>query len=192
MGGHGFDNGVAVTTLADGYAVIGEYFGDLDFGTETFSEARGAPSAFVARVDAHGDLPWARTFEPTVESDGGRIHVRGIAADGERLLVSGGFAGEVDFGTGPLRADRRKSTRALDGFVVALDLDGEVLWARALAAWGNDLIYGVDFASADGEPQVVVGGHFDGVADLGFGGDPDVWRSGLDACFVAKLPAGRE
>ncbi len=189
-GGYGLDNGVSVAALPDGYVVAGEYYGDIDFGTESLPVALGAPNAFVTRVDSSGDVLWTRFFEPSVATTGARVRVAKIATNGDRILITGGFAGEVDFGTGPLQSDEEESSSALDGFVVALDLEGEVQWSRSLRAAGNDVIYGVDLTATDGQAQVVVGGHFAGVADLGFGGEPDVWSSlGLAACFVAKLPA---
>ena len=100
----------------------------------------------------------------------------GVAMDAAgNVVVTGYFAGTVDFGGGPL-----VSAGVNDIFVAKYNASGVHQWSRRFGGTSADLGYAV---AIDGSGNVVVTGAFDGTANFGGGnlvsaGDYDV--------FVAK------
>ena len=85
---------------------------------------------FIAKLDAAGAHVWSRQLGEPDEAQWGV----GIGSDRlGNVLVSGGFAGSIDLGGGPLAP--------ADGpaFVLKLDPAGSSLWSRQLAAPGVSL-----------------------------------------------------
>jgi hypothetical protein len=97
-------NAVAVDGSGD-VLVTGQFTGSVDFGTGRLTTA-GGNDVFVARYSAAGAPLWARRFGGLITDVGS-----GVAVDGSgNVLVTGYFAGTVDFGPGP---DQRQQLRRL-------------------------------------------------------------------------------
>ena len=90
--------------------------------------------------------------------------------------MSGGFAGTIDPGGGPLT-----SVGADDVFVAKFDPAGKHMWSRRFGVVKNQGSHGI---AVSGPENVVIAGNFAGTLD--FGGTPLVSASG-DGIFVAKL-----
>ncbi len=101
--------GVAVD--ADGnVAVAGTFDGSLDFGGGPLTTS-GDTDVFAARLDGMGNHLWSRSW-----GDAQTQTSAGLAlAPGGYLVLAGTFAGQLDFGGGPL-----KSTGNADLFVAKL------------------------------------------------------------------------
>jgi hypothetical protein len=97
-------------------------------GDETMLQ--GGNIGFVVKLDAAGDLRWARAFEQTTGMNG----VSALAAfDDGSIVVTGAFDRMLPLGDTVLAAigsDFPGRTQFPDLFVARLDADGEVTWAR--------------------------------------------------------------
>ncbi len=193
----GTGNNIAydMATDADGSVYAGGYFAgtaDFDPGAGTANLTSGAAAdAFVWKLDSAGNFLWARQLN-------GPLHarVRGLALDGGgNVYAAGFFGGTVDFdpGAGTLNL----TAAANDTFVVKLDSDGELGWARQLGGPDNDSAWDV---GVDGDHVYTVG-HFRGTADFDPGSgsfpltsadDSDIFVSRLDAAgdFLSVLQIG--
>jgi Beta-propeller repeat len=157
-------------------ALTGFFEGSVNFGGATLWSLESSRDAFVARMTSAGAHLWSRSF-----GDVGTDQGRGVAVDGNgNVLVTGMFAGAVDFGGGPLQADA-----AGDVFVAKYAAQGGThLWSRA---WGGNLSTDTGAGIAVDGSDVVVTGSFQSSsaypADLG--GGPTVSAGERDV-FVAK------
>jgi len=139
--------GVSAVTVDDSGAVAlaGSLQGAIDLGQ---SELIGgdAGGAYVLRLDPDGAVQGGTSASGT-----GTVSVIGMVADpvSGALYVAGSFAGEVDFGGGPLDAAGR------DMFVWALDAAGGYRFARGVG--GPDNEYGGGLALQGSSGLVLVG-----------------------------------
>ena len=83
----------------------------------------GGDGVFAAKLDPSGALVWARTFGSSASMQGDRG--LGIAAGEQAVLLSGSYAGVIDFGGPSLPSGG-------GAFVAALDDAGDHLWSRGL------------------------------------------------------------
>jgi hypothetical protein len=163
--------GVAVDG-ADGAVIVGAFAGAIDFGGGPLTSA-GGTDVFVTKLDASsGDHIWSKRF-----GDAGDQRASAVAVDAAgHVLVTGTFAGSVDFGGGPL-----VSVTGFDVFVVALDAAGEHVWSKSFA---TAQYLDASALSVDPSGDVLVTGNFVGTID--FGGGPLTSAGGRDL-FVLKL-----
>jgi len=159
-----------------GSIVVGEFAGNLSFGTSTLASA-GAEDIFVAQIGAGGDVLWARRFGDATAQVGRRI-----AVDREgNLLVGGEFTGSLDLGGGPLAG------AGVGGlFIGKLDSKGQHLWSKGFPGSGPSRVEGLA-VSVQGD--VVITGVLAGSLEVG--GDVLV-SQGEDDVFVAKLDVNGE
>ncbi|WP_437538932.1 hypothetical protein WME79_22755 [Sorangium sp. So ce726] len=84
--------------------LTGSFGGTIDFGNGPIGSGDGAvEEAFVAKLDPHGDALWSRCFCGAGAQFGWDIDTD----PGGNAFVLGGFAGTVDFGSGPISAQMR-------------------------------------------------------------------------------------
>ncbi len=182
----GAGNNIAydMATDADGNVYAGGYFvgtTDFDPGAGTADLTSGAAAdPFVWKLDSAGNLLWARQLNGPLSG-----RVRGLELDGSgNVYAAGFFGGTVDFdpGAGTLNL----TAAANDTFIVKLDSDGDLGWARQLGGPDNDSAWDV---GVDGGNVYTVG-HFRGTADFDPGAgsflltsadDTDIYVSRLDA-----------
>lgn len=167
--------GVATDSSGD-VAMVGEFNGTVDLGSGALTSA-GSSDLFLARYDSDGNCLWSRSFGDASDQRG-----RGVAIDASGSeVVTGDFAGTVDFGGGPLT-----SAAGMDAFLAKHDSGGNHVWSRAFGGAGTD---GGTALAIDGSGNTIVTGHFFGTVD--FGGGPIVGAGGSDI-FVARYgPSGR-
>lgn len=152
--------------------VAGHLAGDATFGGAQIARA-GGTDALVARLDACGDVLWAKTF-------GGAGEERALAIgadDSGHAYVVGTFDGDADFGTGPV-----SGTALRDAFVLKLDPMGDIVWWKHVEASLDGGVSVVDL-DVDDHGNVLVLGHIDGEASLG---DATIESNALTG-FVAKV-----
>lgn len=121
---------------------------------------------------APGDHLWSKRFGGPNDQFAGSVAVDGTG----NVLLTGAFAGTVDFGGGPLT-----SAGAYDIFVAKFDSAGNHLWSKrfgdASAQYGQSV-------AVDPAGNALLTGYFAGTAD--FGGGP-LTSGGANDIFVAKL-----
>ena len=176
MGGGGEDSPNSITVDPSGNSLVTGFFqGTAIFGSTGLSSA-GGDDIFVEKLDPQGVVLWARRMGGG-NNDGGY----GIAADSEgNCYVTGFFRGTATFGSETLT-----SAAGNDIFVVKLDPDGHVLWAKRMGGSGYESGHSI---AVDTAGNSYVTGYFQGNAT--FGTIP-LTSPGLENVFVQKLdPAG--
>ncbi|MBI4705824.1 MAG: hypothetical protein HY744_32425 [Deltaproteobacteria bacterium] len=134
----------------------------------------GSKDLMVFKLDPSGKTLWAKSFGDTKEQVGG-----GAAVDPEdNLIIAGAFAGQIDFGAGPL-----ESKGKTDVLVAKLSPMGDPIWAKGFGAELDQSAAGV---GVDGAGNLVVAGTTN--QPFSFGGGPVPVVGGLDL-FVAGLDA---
>ncbi|MBI4704120.1 MAG: SBBP repeat-containing protein, partial [Deltaproteobacteria bacterium] len=163
-------NSVAVDGAGNAL-VTGYFWNTVDFGGGLLASA-GSYDIFVAKFDPQGKHLWSKRFG---EAD--HQYVNYIAADSSgNVLVTGYFAGTVDFGGGPL-----KSAGGHDIFVAKFDPQGNHLWSKRFGDASAQSGLGI---TADGAGNALVTGPFEGTVDFGGG---VLASAGARDIFVAKF-----
>jgi len=159
---------------------------DFDPGPEDFwLTAEGDRDVFVSKLDAAGNLVWARSMGGS-EGDYGR----GISVgpNGSAYL-NGTFRETVDFDPGP-GTFALTSAGESDVFLCKLDAAGEFHWARSL---GDEESDDVDGIGVDPHGCVYTAGNFRGTWDFDPG--PNVFEvtaaSSADA-YISKFDAAAD
>ncbi|MBL7938438.1 MAG: SBBP repeat-containing protein [Flavobacteriales bacterium] len=118
------DGGIYVTGFAgsSGYS-----FGDVVVNNGGFTR-----QAVIVKYDSTGTAQWARSTNGTT---GGRTSARGISVAGDRLYITG----QVYFATAGYQGLPITTTNTTShAFVLACDLEGEPVWARAYGGGDNE------------------------------------------------------
>lgn len=170
-------HGVAVSGSGD-VIVVGEANGDVDFGGGLLQLSKNNTiDVFVARFYASGQHRWSKLFGNGPPDQ----MAYAVAVDGAgNSVVAGTFAGNLDFGAGPVLS----SAGGTDIFVAKFNPDGAALWSKR---FGDSA--GPQAASAvaiDAQGNVIVAGSFRGSINLG---GQDLTTNGGADVFVAKLDA---
>ena len=171
FGNTGLDWGQAIAADAAGNVLVGGTFErTVSVGGDMFTSA-GSADIFVAKYDGAGTHIWSHSF-----GAGGLDRCHSIAVDGAgNVLITGTFAGTVDFGGGPLT-----SVGGHDIYVAKYDGAGTHLWSHRFGASGEDR--GI-VIKVDGDGNVLVTGYFQGT--VSFGGISYHAAGGTDI-FIAK------
>jgi hypothetical protein len=175
-------NGLGADAAGDVY-VTGQFMGHPDFdpgpGTRTL-DTLGDPDAFVAKLDANGELAWAKAFGGAQSATARDI---AVAADGT-AYVGGSFTGDLKF------SDTLNATAAgfLAAYLARVDADGSVAWAKSFGGPGTADLAAV---ASDGADGVYAVGAFTGTADFDPGPAESLMDAAKDAAsvFVTKLSA---
>lgn len=196
MGGSDWDNGYAVSIGGDqSVYTTGIFRGTADFdpSQDTFMmTAVGGTvgnTMFVSKLNREGGFEWAQKF-------GNNKFNYSYAIGNDRddnVYVAGYFSDTVDFDPGPgvYNLVSSGSATASDIFVLKLDKNGDLLWAKRIGGTGIvDRAFSLTLDSAD---NVLVSGQFVGTVDFDPG--PGVFNlTPLNAGsngFILKLnPAG--
>ena len=167
-----FANGIA--TSQNEVAITGFFGGTVDFGAGPKTSA-GGTDIFVAKFAADGLNLWSKAFG---DADIQAPSALALDATGN-MLVSGRFAGTVDFGDGP-----KTSAGGTDIFVAKLAAnDGAPLWSKA---FGDSKDQAASSVAVDSVGDLIVTGAFAGTVDFGDGAKMNA--GGADI-FIAKLAA---
>jgi hypothetical protein len=172
----GFNRAVLASGPSDDVVLSGHFDGSFALAGERYDAGAGN-DVYVASWNSAGQLSWARSF-----SCDGDAFVSDAAVGGpETLVVGGSFSGTCVFDTVTL------SAQVSDGFVIALDGDGDVIWARAIGGPAiGDSVWGV---GTDAAGNVVAAGHFRDATDFGSG--TTVMPTGVYDLYVARYgPSG--
>jgi hypothetical protein len=165
----------SVATDGSGNVIVaGGFVGTVNFGGNDLTSA-GLADIFVAKFDAAGVHQWSQRF-----GDQDNQLPKSVATDASgNVIVTGDFAGAVDFGGGSLT-----SAGSGDIFVAKLNSAGVHQWSQRFGDQTNQVPQSV---TTDANGNVVVTGGFGGTVDFGGGA---LTSAGLDDIFVAKFGAG--
>ncbi len=186
FGGTGTDEGNAIATdAADNVYTTGSFKGISDFdpgpGTYTLSSNNASFSdIFIAKLDASGNLLWAKSMGIPNSDDAG--HAISVDASGN-VYVTGNFSGTVDFDPGP--SSYTLTGSAAEVFVLKLDASGNFVWAKGMGGSGSEYGYAI---ALDASANVYTTGFFNATPDFDPG--PATYtiasKGSLDV-FVSKL-----
>lgn len=166
-----FDPDGAVVVLAQGA-------GTSNFGGSDLASA-GEFDVYVAKFAPDGAHEWSKSFgDAAIQLGDGW----GLATDANGdVVLTGDFAGTVDFGGGPLVAAGDR-----DVFVAKLSSTGEHVWSAAHPSTGSAIPRDL---AIDASGAIVVVGYF--TASLDLGGGPLLGQGDSLDAFVAKFaPTG--
>ncbi|MBU4263450.1 MAG: hypothetical protein KKC76_16450 [Proteobacteria bacterium] len=155
--------------------ITGTFAGAVDFGGGTFF-SNGDQDMFLASFSTFGIHRWSRGFGGKLDQAGQAIAID----DAGDVVVTGSFAGKIDFGGGLLT-----SSGGQDIFLARFDALGNHLWSMGIgdAADQSGASVAVNFSG-----NIVTTGYFEGWVD--FGGGP-LASSGLRDVFLAVFePSG--
>jgi hypothetical protein len=144
--------------------VTGFYNGTVDFDPNsgvTNLSSMGGMDVFIQKLDASGNLLWAKSIGGTGSEDG---HSMSLDAAGN-ISLTGIFQGTVDFDPGAGTANLI-SNGDYDSFLLKLDAAGDYIWAKSFGGTEADIAYSVD---TDQLNNMYVSGIFKDTADF----DPD-------------------
>lgn len=182
----GSNNEVGTSVAVDGSGNVyttGYFDGTTDFdpgtGTANLTSTMW-DDIFVSKLDASGNLVWAKKFDGNNDDYG-----QSIAVDASgNVYVTGFFSGTVDFdpGTG---TSNLTAVGNNDIFIVKLTSSGALSWAKQIGGTLKDEAYSLKL---DNSSNVIITGTFAGSVDF----DPNTGTSNLVSVgsqdiFILKL-----
>ena len=148
---------IAVDSQGD-ILISGQFSGTVDFepgAGVTERTSNGGTDAFVAQVDAGGNLQWVQSFGGAGTDAASAISV-GLNDD---VYVGGSFdSTTVDFDAGGA-GEVRSVVGDFDGYLLSLNTSGDFNWVRTYQGAGRDEVWDVHVDSRD---QVYAAGRFFG------------------------------
>jgi len=187
MGNSGYNFGYGVTADAQGNVYSTGWFeGTVDFdpGSGTFNltanNGSGYYDVYVQKLDPDGNFLWAKSMGSGNSDDGYKI----AADDAGNVYIGGTYAYNVDFDPGPgvytLTAGDYSAA-----FIVKLDTNGNLVWAKGIDAQYSQEIYGL---AIDASGNVAATGYFY-ASTVDFDPGPGVYTltSADEGSFVMEL-----
>lgn len=185
MGGSGNDYGTSITLDESGniYAT-GTFEGTADFDPgpgNLYLNASGWCDVFVSKLDADGNLIWAKQLGG---ADLDEVNSVAVSSNGE-VYTMGYFSSTADFDPGA-GTFNLVSAGAYDIYVSKLDANGDFLWAKQMGGTSYDIGSAVVL---DATGNVYTTGYFQetvdvdpgtGVFTLSAAGNTDIYISKLD------------
>ncbi|MEW6271201.1 MAG: hypothetical protein AB1689_18115 [Thermodesulfobacteriota bacterium] len=167
--------GIAVDAAGD-VAVTGAFRGTMNLGGGVLTSA-GLYDGFVVKLTAQGAHLWSKRFGGTASDFG-----NGVAADDAgAVIVTGSYAGTVDFGGGALAS----ANGGVDAFLVKYSASGGHAWSKRFGHTATDIGYAV---TVDASGNATAVGYFQATADFGGGA---LTSAGSEDAFVASYgPSG--
>jgi len=153
---------IELDSLSNVY-VAGRFRGTIDFdpGPDTVamtSYGNGVvPSVYIIKFDRDGQLLWVKV----IGSTGGMDVVGIVKCPDDNYFITGTFSGEGDFDPGPDQLLLTANNQ--DTYLMKMDPDGQLLWAKAIGGDGDEYFTCLSF---DADGNIITGGFFLGTADL--------------------------
>lgn len=168
IGGTGFGGVYELAPIGDEVLAGGTFADDVDFDGDLVS-SQGGTDGFVVKMGAAGAIIWRSVF-----AGSGEQLVRGLAVDGDDIIVAGSF-------TETMTLAQSHTATGQDIYVARLDEAGVPQQSWSFGGAGDQ--YVSDLAvTPDG--AIVITGYFDGTLDFGAGALP--YTEDVDG-FVVKL-----
>lgn len=185
FGENGYSLGMDIDASGNVYTT-GFFRGTADFdpgaGTYTLSSTSGSSDVYISKLDAAGNLVWARAVGGTNQEQGNSI----TFDNNGNVYIAGIFLGTADFdpgvGSAPLTA-----LGGFDVFILKLDQNGDFVWVKQIGgiSLSGD---GVNTIQLDGSGNVYTYGSFYGTVDFNPGaGVFNLTSAGQSDLFILKL-----
>lgn len=192
MSGTGYDEGFSIDVDSDmNVYTTGRFQGTVDFdpGPVQYNlTSAGGYDIFVSKLDSSGNFVWVRSFGNTTAQDEGRAISVDQAGD---IVLTGKFAGTVDFDPGPGTANLSTPNTSPNVFILKLNSNGDHLWAKGIGQVNGE--YGEGVALDDIGNVYVVGYFLEyGTQPTDFDPGPGVFNitsAGNYDAFLLKLNA---
>jgi uncharacterized protein (AIM24 family) len=170
-----FTGRVAVDS-SDNIVIAGFFSGTIDLGGGALVSA-GGEDFFLAKFSRDGAHLWSKRF-----GNADHHELVFLVVDGsDKVVISGGVSGPVDFGGGLLT-----SAGSDDIYLAKFDGSGNHLWSKL---FGDSSWQAAESIAKDNSGNIVIAGRFEGTVN--FGGDALTCVGGFDDIFVAKFsPSG--
>jgi gliding motility-associated-like protein len=158
---------------------------DLDPGPGVVNLTSSFRDTFISKLDANGNFIWARAIGGTTSG----IESESLALDNSNnILITGSFFGvaDADPGAGVLNLTADSGSSIPDIFIVKLDTDGNLVWARSMGLNSNAQLG--KSINTDASGNVYTTGVFSGVTDFDPG--PGVYNLtpvGGSDIFISRL-----
>ncbi|MBK9719389.1 MAG: hypothetical protein IPO85_18120 [Saprospiraceae bacterium] len=128
MGGSNIEEnwGLAVDSNKNVYTT-GQFQGLVDFdpGMNIYNLiSNGGKDIYISKLDSMGQFQWAHSFGDNFTDRGSAVSIDGS----NNVLLTGSFAGTVDFDPGPGVFNLTASSS--DIFILKLDANGNLLWVK--------------------------------------------------------------
>lgn len=182
-----------LTLDKDNNIIIAGFFNntvDFDPGPAVYNmTTTGDFKNFILKLNNNGDFIWAKQFANGPQVNSGST-ITNIKCDGSsNIIVIGSFIGTCDFDPGLGVYDVTSSPgSAGDGFVVKLDNNANLVWAKTFGQTGSNnytmLPHGI---AIDGIGNIVTTGAFIGGFDFDPGPGENIHFSNPFDCFILKL-----
>ncbi|MBK9636474.1 MAG: T9SS type A sorting domain-containing protein [Bacteroidetes bacterium] len=161
-GNPGFDFGASIST--DGFANVystGMFTGTIDFdpGPGVFNlTASGSGNAYITKLDAAGNLIWAKSISGTSTSAGSALCITGS----NDIYCTGTFLGTSDLDPG-IGISTMTSLGSSDVYIIKLDQNGNFVWGNQFGNLSSDNSLCI-FATTFG--NLLLTGSFGGTVDF--------------------------
>ncbi|RYY00918.1 MAG: T9SS type B sorting domain-containing protein [Gammaproteobacteria bacterium] len=187
FGTSGSSGGTAIGVDAQGNVyTAGGFKESVDFdpgpGVSTLTAVGISNNIFISKLDVNGNFKWAKQIPTYVEF--GRINMRVDAAGNVYVVSDLNMPADMDPGPGVLMM---APTGFRDAFLVKLDTDGNLEWAKQFGGPGDTGPQG-DMVELDQNGNVIIAGIFNNTVDFDPG--PGVFKLTSSAhmqAFLVKL-----
>lgn len=181
---------IAVDASGNSY-VVGIFEGTLDVDPgpdEQLLTAAGPMDIYAVKLDPQGQLAWA--YQCGGASNNSEF-ARGIAVDATgNVYINGAFTGTSDFDPGPAVVELTSAGNPgiLDGFLVKLDADGDLIWAKRFGGPNADRCNGI---ALDLDGNIYCSGFVNSTAEFSFNSGTITLPATSTTGFVLKMdPTG--
>ena len=182
--GNEFSESTVVDSTGNIYTT-GRFLNTVDFdpgaGTSNLTSA-GSSDVFVSKLDASGNLLWAKSFGAAAADAGLSIAVDSTG----NVYTTGFFASTVDFDPG-VGTTNLTSAGSSDVFISKLDASGNLVFAKIFGGSISDLGYSI---AVDSTGNIYTTGFFQDTVDFDPGaGTTNLITAGSSDVFISKLDA---
>ena len=182
--GNEFSESTVVDSTGNIYTT-GRFANTVDFdpgvGTSNLTSA-GSSDVFVSKLDASGNLLWAKSFGAAAADAGLSIAVDSTG----NVYTTGFFASTVDFDPGA-GTTNLTTAGSSDVFISKLDASGNLVFAKRFGGGISDLGYSI---AVDSTGNIYTTGFFQDTVDFDpSAGTTNLTTAGLSDVFISKLDA---
>ena len=182
--GNEFSESTVVDSTGNIYTT-GRFASTVDFdpgvGTSNLTSA-GSSDVFVSKLDASGNLLWAKSFGAAAADAGLSIAVDSTG----NVYTTGFFASTVDFDPGA-GTTNLTTAGSSDVFISKLDASGNLVFAKRFGGGISDIGYSI---AVDSTGNIYTTGFFADTVDFDPGaGTTNLTTAGLADVFISKLDA---
>lgn len=174
VGGNSVDRGEHIHVDGSGSLMItGTFNTTVDFNPTAGTDlhvSNGGDDFFIMKIDSGGSYQWCNTYGSANNETAGEVDVDGL----NRILLTGSFAGTVDFDPGIGTFNLTSAGGTGDIFIQCLLPDGSLNWVENIGGVGTDKGLGLDINQNE---ELLVCGFFQNTMDA----DPGIGSTVLNS-----------